>query len=80
MPKADMTRAQAAVLALAHTRAEARALLIPQEPNGVDGRSSGFPRSKTIRWLLTHPIIGRWLGSALVTGVLLRLPLVNRRS
>jgi hypothetical protein len=52
---------------------------MPMEPNGVGGRSSGFPRSKTIRWLLTHPI-GRWLGSALVTGVLLRLPLVNRQS
>ena len=79
MPKDDMTRAQAAVLTLEHTRAEARALLMPQEPNGVDGRSRGFPRSNTIRWLLTHPI-GRWLGSALVTGVLARLPLVNRRS
>jgi len=79
MPKDDMTRAQAAVLTLEHTRAEARALLMPQETNGMGGQSSGFPRSKTIRWMLSHPI-GRWLGSALVTGVLLRLPLVNRRS
>ena len=79
MPKDDITRAQAAVLAMEQTRAEARALLMPQGPNAEGDRSSGFPRSKTIRWMLSHPI-GRWLGSALVTGVLLRLPLVNRRS
>ena len=84
MPKDDITRAQAAVLTLEHTRAEARALLMPQGLTGGGGRSSGFPRSKTFRWLLSHPV-GRWLGSAVITGALarlplVRLPLVNRRS
>ena len=78
MPDNDITRAQAAVLSLELTRAELRTLLLPQGPSG-GGRSSGFPRSKTFRWLLTHPV-GRWLGSAVVTGALLRLPLVNRPS
>jgi hypothetical protein len=79
MPKDEITRVQAAVLTMEHTRAEARALFMPQGPKGGGGRSSGFPRSKTFRWLLTHPL-GRWLGSAVITGTLLRLPLVNRQS
>jgi hypothetical protein len=79
MPKDHITRAQAAVLTMEHTRAEARALFMPQGPKGGGGGSSRFPRSKTIRWLLTHPV-GRWLGSAVITGTLLRLPVVNRRS
>jgi hypothetical protein len=79
MPKDGITRAQAAVLTMERTRAEARALLVPQGPQGGGGRSSGFPRSKTFRWLLTHPV-GRWLGSAVLTGTLSRLPLIKRRS
>ena len=79
MPKDDITRAQAAVLAMEQTRAEARALLMPQGPNAEGDRSSGFPRSKTFRWLLTHPV-ARSLGSAVITGTLLRLPFVIRRS
>jgi hypothetical protein len=78
MPKEDITRARAAVLTMERTRAEARALLIPHRPKEGGSPLSTFPRSRTFRWLLTHPI-GRWLGSALVTGALLRLPFVNRR-
>jgi hypothetical protein len=79
MPREDMRRAQAAVLTMEHTRAEVRALLLPQAPTEGGSRSGGFPRSKTFRWLLTHPV-GRWLGSAVITGALVRLPFVNRRS
>ena len=79
MPREDMRRAQAAVLIMEHTRAEVRALLLPQAPTEGGSRSGGFPRSKTFRWLLSHPV-GRWLGSAVITGALVRLPFVNRRS
>jgi hypothetical protein len=74
MPGKGITRAQAAVLTLAHTRAEARALLMSHGTLGANGQSSQFPRSKIIRWLLTHPV-GGWLGSALLRSASLRLPL-----
>lgn len=74
MANNDITRAQAAVATMAHTRAEARALLMPHGAKGAHGQLNEFPRSKTFRWLLTHPV-GRWLGSALMTGALSRLPL-----
>jgi len=64
------------VLTMAHTRAEARALFMPRGTKGAHGQLSEFPRSKTFRWLLTHPV-GRWLGSALMTGALSRLPLAR---
>ena len=79
MPGTDITRARAAILTLEHTRAEFRRLLMPLVLKGAGGRSSRFPRSKTIRWLLAHPV-GRWLGSAVLTGVLARLRLVSLRS
>jgi hypothetical protein len=69
--KNNTTRAQAAVRTLEHTRAEARALLMPRRTEGF-GRSSAFPLGKTFRWLLTDPV-GRLLGSALLTGALSRL-------
>jgi hypothetical protein len=74
MPNNDVSRAQAAVLTMVQTRAEARALLMPHGTKGADGQLSEFPRSKTFRWLLTQPV-GRWLGAALLTGALSRLPL-----
>ena len=72
--KNDLTRAQAAVRTMEHTRAEARALLMPHRCRGPDGQSSAFPRSKTFRWLLSQPV-GRWFGSALLTVAISRLPL-----
>ena len=70
----DITRAQTAVRTLEQTRAEARALLMPRSTEGAGGQSSAFPRSKTFRWLLTHPV-ARSLGSALLAGALSRLPM-----
>jgi len=70
----DITRAQTAVRTLEQTRAEARALLMPRSTEGASGQSSAFPRSKTFRWLLTHPV-ARSLGSALLAGALSRLPM-----
>lgn len=70
----DITRAHAAVRTLRETRAEARDLFMPRRMEEFGGRSGAFPRSKTFRWLLTHPV-GRSLGSALLTGALSRLPM-----
>jgi hypothetical protein len=72
--KNDLTRAQAAVRTMEHTRAEARALLMPHRSRGANGQSSAFPRSKTFRWLLSQPF-GRGVGSALLTVAMSRLPL-----
>jgi hypothetical protein len=70
----DITRAQAAVRTMEHNRAEARALLKPHRAEGAGGQPNAFPRSKTFRWLLTHPV-GRSLSSALLSGALSRLPI-----
>jgi len=70
----NVTRAQAAARTLQETRAEARDLFMPRRIEDFGGRSTAFPRSKTFRWLLTHPI-GRSLGSALLMGALSRLPM-----
>jgi hypothetical protein len=74
MPDHDVDRAQIAVRTLAQTRAELRALLIPGTTQGTLGRSDQFPRSKTFRWLLGQSV-GRRLGSALLSGVMSRLPM-----
>ena len=56
------------------TRDELRALFEPYG-NIIEGKPhSVFPRSRTFRWLLNHPI-GRLTTSALVSGVLSRLPI-----
>lgn len=39
----------------------------------ADGATDRFPRSQTFRWLMAKPVRG-WLGSALLTGALARLP------
>jgi len=70
----DITRAQAAVQTLEHTRAELRAILMPHSTECASDQSSAFPRSKTFRWLLSHPV-ARSLGSTLLTRALSRLPI-----
>jgi len=52
---------------------EARVLLGVQSPATSDGESGTFPRSRTVRWLLRHPL-GRWIGSAVLATVVARLP------
>lgn len=74
MPDRDVTRAQIALQTLAQTRAELRALLLPDNTQAVPGRSDQFPRSKTFRWLLGQSISRRF-GSALLSGAIARLPL-----
>ena len=67
-------RTRAVLGDMQRTRDELRALF---EPYGspIDGKPhSVFPRSRTFRWLLNHPI-GRLTTSALVSGVLSRLPI-----
>ena len=64
-----------AVATLASNRAEARALFgANSAAMPIGGEAGAFPRSKTFRWLLRHPI-GRWVGSAVITGALARIPL-----
>ena len=63
-----------AVATLASNRAEARALFGAHSAAMPIGEAGAFPRSKTFRWLLRHPI-GRWVGSAVITGALARIPL-----
>jgi hypothetical protein len=69
-------RVQAAVLTLAEGRSAARSLLaadVGTSDSDAHNNARTFPRSKTFRWLLTHPA-GRWLGSAVLTGALYQLP------
>ncbi len=44
-------------------------LLVKTRDGDSRNNARTFPRSKTFRWLLTHPV-GRWLGSAVLTGAL----------
>ena len=74
MANDNMARAQAAMQTMADTRAEFSRLFASHENTGADACLSEFPRSKTFRWLMNHPI-GRSLRSALVLGALARLPL-----
>ncbi len=68
------TRAQDAIRVMQDTRAELRAILAPGGELPAQFDANEFPRSKTLRWMLTHPL-GRWLGSALLARALIRLPL-----
>lgn len=54
-------------------RALLAARLAPDGAAATDGVADTFPRSQTLRWLLAKPLRG-WLGSALLTGALSRLP------
>lgn len=74
MPDNGVTRAQTAVLTMAQTRAEARALFVPYDAKVATDQLSEFPRSKTFRWLLRQPA-GRWFGSASLSSAITRLPL-----
>jgi hypothetical protein len=67
-------RTLAAVATLESDRAEARTLFGTQGRAAPADAADSFPRSRTFRWLLGHPL-GRWVGSAVITGVLARLPL-----
>ncbi len=57
-----------AAAAMARTRSELRRLIDP----GAAGEPGTFPRSRTLRWILGHPV-GRWLGSAMLTQAFSRL-------
>jgi hypothetical protein len=54
--------------AMARTRDELRHLIDP----GAAAEPGSFPRSRTLRWILGHPL-GRWLGTAMLTQALSRL-------
>lgn len=70
----DPERIRAAVATLERDRTEARSLFAPHTLAPVAGDPGVFPRSRTFRWLLRHPI-GRWVGSAVITAGLAKIPL-----
>jgi len=65
---------QAVILEMQRTRDELHTLFLPQEQSIKGEGRSVFPRSRTLRWLLSHPL-GRWAGSTLLSGALSRLPI-----
>ncbi|GAC1458520.1 MAG: hypothetical protein PVSMB6_17630 [Steroidobacteraceae bacterium] len=65
-------RAQAALLELQRTRAELLAALNPSSTRGP----GEFPRSATIRWLLTH-VTARSLATTALTAAVLRPPWIQ---
>ena len=72
----SQARVLAAVATLEGNRAEANALLRTHHAVTSTGAMGAFPRSRTFRWLLSHPV-GRWITSAVMIAVVSRIPLAS---
>lgn len=65
---------QAVIVEMQRTRDELQSLFLPTD-TAIEGVSRRvYPRSRTFRWMLNHPL-GRLAGSALISGALSRLPI-----
>ena len=72
MTTPSAARSESTVVTMEDTRAQLRSLLLPGERRlGADGRPA-FPRSRTVRWIVSQPL-GRWVRSALLTEMFSRL-------
>ena len=72
----SQARVLAAVATLKSNRTEARALLRAHPGATSTGAMGAFPRSRTFRWVLGHPV-GRWIISAVMIAVVSRIPLAS---
>ena len=68
-------RTQAAMVAMERTRAELRTLFQSDQQNPAIEPDT-FPRSKTLRWALNHPL-RHWFGAGTLSGTVTRMLLAK---
>jgi hypothetical protein len=65
-------RTQAALVALERTRAELRMIFEPDQTEAQTIEPNTFPRSKTFRWAMSHPV-SRLFGGGTLGGTVTRM-------
>jgi hypothetical protein len=76
MENARQIRTQLAIATLALTRAELRIIFQSDRQREQMIEPNAFPRSRTFRWALTHPL-RRWFRSGTLQGTVARLLLAR---
>lgn len=69
-------RTQAALVAMERTRAELRSIFKPEQEQAQTIAPNTFPRSRTFRWALSHPLSRLFSGGTL-GGTLTRMLLTK---